>query len=510
MGMAASQARLLSITARLSNNEQAQQTIAYTKQRLAENSEQANDAYLEALSKTKYQVLTGYNANQANFADLTYAQITGLSSVACGKQYLAKFRTGQVLVTDQVAKAFRENNGDYNKFLRDLGLTESDLDMTKPKSVTEQAVHEAWDRYLYSVNKGIYDKDGKTSSSKEYDGQHILDFGYTKFSSEAFDGYPTFKTATAVPASDSNAVPTPIYINTNGDYYKERTLIKTFKDEQGNTQVGYQTFDSEGNTVNHVLDNITYDEEKAQFVYKDVNNNEVYANSLYIDEDDMSISENKNNVLTFDKDANVYKSEGNKTYNVTEKTSALNYEGTTQEQRELYDYALSLTVAFYDNDSVKDLKYDKELLTYYKNIFTEMRKCGYTTLEESYKQKLQTTTSGEYMTSESKIFNDPDWMVKQLKSGNIILSYYSAAEKGFVSTTIDDDESIVEKEDKAAIALAEQAYKKQMDVIEHQDKQFDLQLNKLESEHNALQTEYDSVKKVISTNVEKSFGTFNA
>ena len=32
----------------------------------------------------------------------------------------------------------------------------------------------------------------------------------------------------------------------------------------------------------------------------------------------------------------------------------------------------------------------------------------------------------------------------------------------------------------------------------------------VESEHSALQTEYESVAKVISKNVEKSFSTFNA
>ena len=49
-----------------------------------------------------------------------------------------------------------------------------------------------------------------------------------------------------------------------------------------------------------------------------------------------------------------------------------------------------------------------------------------------------------------------------------------------------------------------------MDRLEAQDKQFDLTLNRLEAEHNALQTEYDSVVKVISKNVEKSFNVFNA
>ena len=51
MGMAASQARLLTITARLSNNEQEQQSVAYSKQRLAEDSNQINQQYLDAMSK---------------------------------------------------------------------------------------------------------------------------------------------------------------------------------------------------------------------------------------------------------------------------------------------------------------------------------------------------------------------------------------------------------------------------------------------------------------------------
>ena len=101
--MAASQARLLSITARLSNNEMEQQSLAYSKQRLSDNSEQINDAYLDALNKTKYQILTGYNNTEACYADLTYNQLTGCGSVASGKQYLVKDKNGKVLVPSNVA-----------------------------------------------------------------------------------------------------------------------------------------------------------------------------------------------------------------------------------------------------------------------------------------------------------------------------------------------------------------------------------------------------------------------
>ena len=121
-----------------------------------------------------------------------------------------------------------------------------------------------------------------------------------------------------------------------------------------------------------------------------------------------------------------------------------------------------------------------------------MRTCGYTTIKDEIH------------------FKENEWFVRQLKAGALTLSYYSTVEKSFIGTTIDDDESITEKEDKSAIAIAEQEYNASMDRIEKQDKQFDLQLSKLESEHNALQTEYDSVKSIISKNIEKSFNIFNA
>ena len=160
MGMSASQARLLSITARLSNNEQEQQSVAFSKQRLAEDSNQINQNYLDAMSKTKYQLLTGYNASDATYADLTYNQITGLNSVATGKQYLVKDKKGQVLVTSAIAKAYENNNGDFNRFLRDLGYTQSDIDVTKHTN-SEDAIHNAWDEYLASVGKSINDLDSE-------------------------------------------------------------------------------------------------------------------------------------------------------------------------------------------------------------------------------------------------------------------------------------------------------------------------------------------------------------
>lgn len=108
MGLASSQCKLLSMTARLSNNEFAQQSIAYSKQRLADRTDQINSAYLDALNQTKYQVLTGYNGTEATYADITYNQITGCNTVASGKQYLVKDKNGKFWLQTKLQKHLKK------------------------------------------------------------------------------------------------------------------------------------------------------------------------------------------------------------------------------------------------------------------------------------------------------------------------------------------------------------------------------------------------------------------
>lgn len=225
MGLAASQGRFLNMTARLSNNEFEQQSIAYSKQRLSQSSEQVNEKYLDALNKTKYQVLTGYNGTEPSYADLTYNQLTGCNSIANGKQYLVKDNKGKVLVSSTIAKAFEENNGDFNRYLRDLGYTQSNIDVTK-YATSEDAIHNAWDKYLSSVGKSIDNNDS----------QHILGFGYKSFSSDSFDGYPTYNSAYAASA-DGNQM--SLYKDSTG-YYTNRFALEArqYTDENGESQTG--------------------------------------------------------------------------------------------------------------------------------------------------------------------------------------------------------------------------------------------------------------------------------
>ena len=375
MGMAAGQARLLSITARLSDNEHNGQALSYSKQRLADETEQVNNDYLAALSATKLTVLTGFNGSVANYSDISYRLMTGFETVACGRQYVITNAKGEILVTKDQANAFEAGNGDLNIFLAELGYTQADIDNCTDDEAKVK-IHEAWDKYFTSI--------GKTFDDVEHEeGNPAIEYGYTSFG-----------------------------------------------------------------------------------------NNTLYS--------------------------------GYATYTYNGKTQAIYYEGSTKEQRELYDYAVAITTQFYCNGNYNPAgstanialqtanDVESGYIDYLKNIFNKMSSCGYYTEE-----------------NENDTIKDDQWFEQQLKEGKLFLQYYSATEKDFVSTTISDDDSIQEVEDEREIALVESQYNQQLAALEKKDQQIDLELKKLDTEHNALQTEYESVKSVVDKNVEKSFSMFS-
>lgn len=93
------------------------------------------------------------------------------------------------------------------------------------------------------------------------------------------------------------------------------------------------------------------------------------------------------------------------------------------------------------------------------------------------------------------------------RDGGITWEPTSAATDSIINmdklTSIDSDTI------KVALKKAEAEKERKLKEISRIDKNYDLTLNRLETERTALTTEYDSVKKVISDNVERSFGIFS-
>lgn len=109
---------------------------------------------------------------------------------------------------------------------------------------------------------------------------------------------------------------------------------------------------------------------------------------------------------------------------------------------------------------------------------------------------------------------DPEFLQKQLRLGEWTLQtveyddididgnpkkvdvFYGSLSNVADELDTDDDNAYISE------------YNSQMDYYQHKDKQLELELNRLQTTHQALQTEIDSVKKVIDSNVEKTFKTF--
>ena len=125
-----------------------------------------------------------------------------------------------------------------------------------------------------------------------------------------------------------------------------------------------------------------------------------------------------------------------------------------------------------------------------------------------------TTTMSNY--GNDAYENDSQFLQDMLQSGRITVELANIDNKGQVNdstTSVASDSTLdyttTSSIDKKELAKAEAEYEHAMKQIDKKDKRFDMDLNRLETERTALTTEYDSVKKVIQDNIERTFGIFS-
>ena len=119
MGLSASQARLLSITARLSQNELHSQQIANSKVRLADKSNEASKEYIQALNATKL-MFTTYDA-KGNETQVQFAPSVMYEYADMKNQYGISNTSGQLLVNGIDATNFIES-ADMSEFVKKYGV----------------------------------------------------------------------------------------------------------------------------------------------------------------------------------------------------------------------------------------------------------------------------------------------------------------------------------------------------------------------------------------------------
>lgn len=155
---------------------------------------------------------------------------------------------------------------------------------------------------------------------------------------------------------------------------------------------------------------------------------------------------------------------------------------------------------------------DSDLFNYFVSIYKQIQACGGCVSIEDYNGVL---SEGE--TKNNLAAEDSDWLQNMVRSGQFSIEIINTDKKTgkvtFDTTSPSSDSCLTYSTttmiDNRALAKAEAEYEHTLKQIDKKDQKFDLDLSKLETERKALTTEYESVKKVIEENIDRTFGIFS-
>lgn len=116
MGMAASQATLLTLTSRLHDVEYKAQNIESQKIQLATQKDELYQNYCDALDKKKIQVAFNNGSGGRTFVDATFSTLCKYDENRCQQYSLKDAKTGKVIVDSQTADAYTNYGNDKYSF----------------------------------------------------------------------------------------------------------------------------------------------------------------------------------------------------------------------------------------------------------------------------------------------------------------------------------------------------------------------------------------------------------
>ena len=387
MGMAASQARLLCITARIHDVEQQAQAIQNAKIQLSTQSDQVYQEYLEALDATTLTIKDW----QGNTMVASVSSIGGRNAVDCGaNKYAIRNDRGELVVPDDIYEL-------YTDYMDDGGVA---------------------DPYAFAMY-----------------------------------------------AIDPNNLP-------------------NYPDEEAE---------------NNVLEYLKNGEEASNSTVVALTNMQESMQSLLDENGFESYEDLLNTFQSTSSDELEYKSLKELKQKYDEINQSFRFQLYNSYGKNVFNEA-----AGYNQEDESEFNQDD--FNYYVDMFKQIQAAGG-----------QCVSIDDYNGTDGDASNNSEWLKNMVASGKFAISMVNkdtkSGEVSFKSTAPNSDtylgEENVSSIDKTALAKAEAKYEKDMKIIDQKDKKHDMDLSKLETERTALTTEYDSVKKVINDNIERSFGIFS-
>lgn len=578
MGMSASQARLLSITGRLTDNELKSTFITNDKMRLAAEQLEATNAYTNALDAEQLMFMGYDNYGAQTKVALTPALLYQYEPLK--NQYILMNSSNKMLVGHLEAKNYEETDK-LSDFLRRYDLLE-DVNISRQQNVhnpeydTWVEKHKQW-KELEPVEENYWYDDEEVTTIKKEKFIHTDSRVYNKLNSitPCFDithsdgkrcyshvlaailGEGTFTTSDGNTFS-INYIDALTRWNWNTCSSEEARLMDGLRDELKNDPVYDQAYDGDLNTELHGIVPVKGDGSDAakynsggtigggcwqkciDLIWElkemgyDSNNDTGGQASLeqlqkfwYFIEFDLGegkIEEVEEDVTTPVKkfkneewEEDVQKWKDSEPPEVPETIMTGFYEEViVVKDKDKAQWYTNLWYKMNGSDSANLVRIDDET----KEKYEELQ--GKTVLKLEAAEKAE--FSDNYEEYDSNLFNSAEWLQFALEHGVVTMekaSFYDPSEdfgrnlektadgifwKPTIYTNASDFKYI---EDSEAIEIAEVEYNRRKRAIQAKDKEYDADLRKLDTEHNALQTEYESLKNIIEKNVGRSFKTFS-
>lgn len=130
------------------------------------------------------------------------------------------------------------------------------------------------------------------------------------------------------------------------------------------------------------------------------------------------------------------------------------------------------------------------------------------TYEEKYYMNLYNALKSYGWETNSGIKSE-EGLQSQMMYGNVSILQLTSG--GWTSLSTSDIASpLTTESDTEAVSKAEAEYNSAKDELDYKESQLDITMNNLDTERSAIDTEVDSVQKIINKNIEKSFKMFEA
>lgn len=551
MGLAASQARLLSLTARQHTVEGRAQYLQAQKLRLANESDRVYENYVNALDATSIQTKSYDSNGKVHWLEgsLNNLMRYDADDKSLGNiYYVQDINSGKLYMPTNLVNAYNSSNNDVFQFLNNIGIKyEKDVynnEYMDALRTVNAYKNEGYDTFPYSqaqveTYKSLRSETLNPTKSSTYNNADEL-YKLVSFSESTTNKgvyYPSDKTQySALLAQLNNLKGTTYYTGTNKtiiDYISNFDVSDVFADTSKASNISATTNEPDKTLYvywDKAKENEKENEEDKQQIddlmklkmllnggsWKKTSNifDSIFGTNLIgeatttgnIYTDDM---QNTLNAYTGTNNANmgealvkmasdIKDSETNKALTTANNNFQTFFTsiGTTQEEFETklsnYNTYNNAVADLSTKDQTTYTKYeDDNLGPYYEQIFNAINAAGGCT---------------EITTENAK---SGSWLTNMVKNAQVVLATFDNDKKELDNITASSNVGLREISNDREITKADSEYEADMEAINSKETKYNTQLNQLESERNAIKTEIESLKQIREDNISSTFKLFS-